>query len=112
MKISKEKVIVIFYILYFTWLLSITYLIRDILYINYFSIGVTAFYFLFLKEKDDIVLFLIAAGFSLILTFYIFDSMNLPMNIYDLNTTPLWLPLAWGVTTVSLKKFAYILMYR
>ncbi len=111
MKISKEKIIVIFYILYFTWLFTITYLTRNIIFINYFSIFVTLVYFIFLREKNDIVWFLASGVLSIILTFFVLNNMTLPANYFDLNTVPLWLPLAWGITAVTLKKFANTIMY-
>lgn len=111
MKISKDKIIVIFYILYFTWLLTITYLTRNIQFTNYFSLGVTAFYFLFLREKYDFILFIAGGVISVILTFFVMEAMTIPDDLLNLNVAPLWLPLAWGITLVSLKKFGYMMIY-
>ena len=112
MKRSKDKIIAIFYILYFSWLLTITYLTRDLLLINYFSILVTGFYFLLLREKYDGILFFAAAFVSIILTFFVLENMSLPNDYFDLSQVPLWLPAAWGITVISLKKFGLMIMYR
>lgn len=111
MNISKDKIVVIFYILYFTWLLMITYLTRNVLVLNYFSLAVTIFYFLLLREKNDFLLFLAAGSASIFLTFFAMNTRSLPVNFFDLNTVPIWLPLAWGITVVSLKKFGYMMIY-
>lgn len=106
---KKETLIIFFYVLYFGWLFTVTYLTPNALWISYFVLAVVFFYFVFLREKGDVIVFLIA--FLLALAFRAL-TLSLTSFSFDLNliiSTPFWLPTAWGITAVALRKFYLIL---
>ena len=101
----KETPVLIFYILYFIWLFTVTYLTPEIMIVNYFTGGVALFYFIFLREKEDVLWFLIASLIPIIVTATDITSWQLSFNFGLVAYMPLWLPLAWGTTVVALRKF-------
>src|SRR3989344_1668037 len=101
----KETPVLIFYILYFIWLFTVTYLTPEIMIVNYFTGGVALFYFIFLREKEDVLWFLIASLIPIIVTATDITSWQLSSNFGLVAYMPLWLPLAWGTTVVVLRKF-------
>jgi hypothetical protein len=101
---KKETVVVTFYVLYFIWLLTITYLTNDLPKINIFTGAVTFFYFLFLREKGDFRLFLASSIIPVIVSILSFTPDGLKFNTDNLRYFPIWLGLAWGTTAVALKK--------
>ncbi len=109
MKIKKETLVTIFYVLYFTWLFAITYLRLDLRTISIFSISVVLFYFLFLREKGDFLWFWFGAGIPIIANALIFTKWVPDVDMLNLITTPVWLPMIWGTTFVALRKFFLII---
>ncbi|KKQ51557.1 hypothetical protein A2865_00420 [Candidatus Woesebacteria bacterium RIFCSPHIGHO2_01_FULL_39_17] len=102
---KKETLITIFYVLYFTWLFLITYLRPDLKTINIFSLAVVFFYFTFLREKRDFLWFWAGAGIPIIANTLSFKNWVPDVDILNLITTPIWLPMIWGTTFVALRKF-------
>lgn len=101
---KKENLIVVFYILYFAWLFTITYLNPNINLNNYFTVFVALFYFLFLREKGDFIAFTIAALIPVLQTILGFSHWEIDYNPELLSYMPFWLPTAWGTTVVALRK--------
>ena len=111
MKLKKESLIIIFYILYFGWLFTITYLSPDTIHINYFTLFVVFFYFVFLREEWDIIWFLVASSIALIGKNSLFSEIG-EKSFEQITQIPLWLPLAWGTTVVALRKFFILVSNR
>ena len=102
---KKETLITMFYVLYFTWLFLITYLRPELNIINIFSITIVLFYFTFLREKKDFLWFWLGAAIPMIANGLTFSGWAPEVDILNLITTPLWLPMIWGTTFVALRKF-------
>ncbi len=110
MKSKKENIIVAFYILYFGWLFTLTFLTVDDLYQNYFTLAVAVFYFIFLRDYWDPLLFTAFAFFSVInRVVFLNPSLRFETDFEVLKMIPIWLPLSWGTTAVALHKF-YVLV--
>lgn len=102
--IKKDQYIVFFYVFYFTWLLTITFLSTNNYYNNLFSIFVIVFYLIFLREKLDFTIFVII---TIIAVFY----HNISF-VYDMNNISYWLPLSWSGTALALRKFFLLTVRR
>jgi len=100
----KENVIVIFYVLYFSWLFTVAFLMPSINVLNYFTGIVTIFYFVFLREKGDLFWYGLACFLPIFIGITTFDNWQLKFNINLLSHIPTWLLMAWGTTVVSLRK--------
>ncbi len=111
MKIKKENLIIIFYSLYFTWLLTVVFLTQDQRILDLFTITIAIFYFIFLREKGDLLWFWVAAFIPLIYALTPFSQGPLRFNIQNLYYFPAWLPIAWGTTSVALRKFFILIGY-
>lgn len=107
----KENIIVAFYVIYFSWLFTVAFMTPSMDILNYFTITVALFYFIFLKEKGDLILFWSFALLPIIIAATTFSQFQLKFESGIIQYTPLWLPLAWGTTAVALRKF-YILVTR
>ena len=104
--IKKETLIVIFYVMYFTWLFTVTYLTQDTKILNSYSIIIAGFYFLFLKETGDFLWFFLGCVVSIGLS----SLENLKIHqLVNLDTFTVWLPITWGTTFVALRKLAIVL---
>lgn len=108
---KKETLIVIFYILYFSWLFTLTYLSPSTLIINYFTLFVVFFYFIFLREEWDIVWFIVSASIAILINNSLFLKFG-KIGYGSLEKIPFWLPLAWGTTVLALRKFFIIISKR
>lgn len=106
---KKETIpIVVFYVLYFCWIFLITYLTPQVRILNYFTSGVSLFYFVFLREKGDLYWFLLGILVPLFITAVSFVNMSPVIDISLIYYMPIWLPLAWGTTVIALRKFFII----
>lgn len=105
---KKETSIIIFYVFYFIWLFAITYLSPNPKFINYFSLIVVFFYFIFLKEEWDIVWFMLGSLVAVIGAFQL-SIFKFSFNWDYLAKIPLWYPLVWGTTVLALRKFFVII---
>lgn len=101
---KKENFLVIFYILYFAWLFTITYLNTNTALINYFTFFVAAFYLFFLKEEWDFLIFVFSGLIPVVQTILGFSKWEMDYSPELLSYMPLWLPIAWGTTVVALRK--------
>jgi len=106
---KKETLIIVFYVLYFLWLFLITYLTKYADILNYYTIGVIAFYFLFLREKGDFGWFTLGIIASVLITITHIGGFQIKFDTPAIALIPLWLPLAWGTTLVALRKFFVLL---
>jgi len=102
---KKQNALTVFYIVYFLWLFAVVFLTRAQEALGYFVVIVVVFYFVFLKDKWDILLFL-----ATVALFYLsrvvsvsFDSLSYDVEAF--RQAPFWIPLSWGVTALALKKF-------
>jgi hypothetical protein len=111
LKLKKETMIIIFYILYFSWLFTVTYLSPATMQINYFTLFVIFFYFIFLKEEWDIIWFIVASSLALIGKTSFFANIG-EKSFDQINQIPFWLPLAWGTTVLALRKFFIVVTNR
>ena len=102
---SKPTLITIFYVVYFTWLFTLTYLTSETDLLNYFTSGVAVFYLLLLREKWDILIFMAGGAIPVIFTIFSFSGFGTTYHPELVPFIPLWLPLAWATTTVALRKF-------
>ncbi|OGM05558.1 hypothetical protein A2715_05745 [Candidatus Woesebacteria bacterium RIFCSPHIGHO2_01_FULL_39_32] len=108
---KKETLIVVFYILYFSWLFLITYLTSQTRTLEYISIGIVLFYFTLLRERGDFFLFWLGVIISLIGASFSLTNWKLDVDIQIFTLLPIWLPIAWGITLVALRKL-YIIVAR
>lgn len=109
MTIKKVNIIVIFYILYFSWLFTVAFLTPSINTLNYFTSFVAVFYFLLLRQEGDLFWFWASAAIPLILSLTSFSNWQFKFDLEMIKFVPLWLPLAWGTTVVALRKFYYLI---
>jgi hypothetical protein len=109
---KNEKEIIAFYILYFVWLLIITFLNPNASWLTYFAFGVVIFYFVFLHEAWDQLWFTLGASLPLLYAFIIQKSFVLELDINSFFGIPFWFPLVWGTTFVALRKFYLVIIKR
>lgn len=109
--VKKDKFLVIFYILYFSWLFTITILGSNSIYNNLFSLVVVLFYFIFLKENLDEIIFLLSLAFPFLLNTNFYHEFFSKPYEYSL-LTPFWLPVMWGTTVLALRKLLIILLHK
>lgn len=105
----KDLGINLFYGMYFTWLLVYTTLSPKEVYLNCFTLGIVGFYFVFLREKWDILWFVATFLFTLYLRPELFSQVTKTPSYEALLYTPIWLPLGWATTVVALRKLAITL---
>lgn len=108
---KKENIIVAFYVLYFGWLFTVAFLTPSLDILNIFTSIITILYFIFLKEKWDLVWFWVAALAPIAIGTVTFANWQFKFESGLLPYIPMWLPLAWGTTIVALRKF-FILITR
>jgi len=109
---KKDKVVVLFYILYFSWLFSIVYLVNYSTILDIFTFFVAIFYFLFINEKYDIFYFLTGATIVTLGSLYALSRGSFYLGGVLLTNIPYWLPISWGTTIVALRKFYIIMNHR
>ena len=105
---KKIRLIIIFYVLYFTWLLLVSYLWPNPTTLTYFLIIIVAFYFGFLNERGD-ALMLISVT---ILSYFIGNYLSYDPGFAQIGFPPLGIPfwpIAWGISALAFRKF-YLLM--
>lgn len=106
---KKDTLVITFYILYFSWLFAVTYLTQDIKILNYYTILVVGFYFLFLRERGDFFWFCGGVVVSVILTITSYSNFQIKFDASVIPYIPIWLPMAWGTTLIALRKFVLLL---
>lgn len=101
---SKANFVTLFYVLYFSWLLSIIILWIDPRALTYYLLTVVGFYFIFLYERHDVWFFLFVSGSSYLIGKYLaYDPAFAVIGVPPLGI-PFW-PLAWGISTLAFRKF-------
>lgn len=96
----------IFFTTFFVlWLILISSLWSNPIYLTIILLIITVLYFLFLKEKKGQYYFLIAAIFGPIGEVIVSASGLWTYHGETMLGIPYWLPLAWGITAVSLHKY-------
>lgn len=112
LKLETQTALIIFYVLYFLWLALLVFLSADHMMLNYISYGAVILYFVFLYEKGDVFWFLgtIAIYFAFIIVR--FKGLDFDPQFAEAFSIPYWLPLAWGTTTVALRKIYFIIANR
>ena len=108
---KKENLIVVFYVLYFVWLFIVTYLTPDLAILNYFTLGVAFFYFIFLRSDNDLLLFAFGSLIPILFVVLGVGNPQLKLDFSAIKDTPIWLPIAWGTTFVTLRKL-FVLVAR
>lgn len=109
---KEERAVVVFYVLYFGWLFTLTTLTVDVTLQNYFALFVVIFYFIFLREYWDPLIF---TAVSLLAVFFSVIKVESWLVVIDYDTLlamPIWHPLSWGTTAVALSKFYRIVNRR
>lgn len=105
MRLKKETLIIIFYVLYFSWLFAITFLSLSTRTLNIFTATVAFFYILFLREKGDLIWFWVAGLVPVFFTVFSLSNWQPKLDLRLLIYLPPWIPMAWGSTVVALRKF-------
>lgn len=106
---KKENLIVIFYVVYFSWLFTVAYINPETNTLNYFTVIVAFFYLIFLREKGDLLLFWLGALVPMLLASFSIKNLEPKFDLATVSLIPIWLPVAWGTTIVALRKL-YILI--
>lgn len=102
---KKESLIIIFYIVYFGWLLVVTFLNLNVDLLNIFTSFVALFYLIFLRQDEDLFWFILSACVPVVFAITIIKGFSIKFEITQIQFLPLWLPIAWGTTIVALRKF-------
>lgn len=105
---KKETAIILFYVLYFSWLFIVTFLAPDTKLLAYFTSAIAVFYFVLLRERWDFFWFLLGASFMVLTASTSFNRGEFKFNFGVVTQLPVWLYLAWGTTFVALRKFFLI----
>lgn len=109
---KKDRFLIIFYVLYFSWLLLTTYFSTENYYNNVLVVVVTVLYFIFLNETFDLFLFTAATAIS----YFVLGKLNgypdIQLSLDYLKTLPLWIYVSWGFTAVALRKLFSIISKR
>lgn len=105
---KKETLIIIFYVVYFTWLSAVTYLVPDTRVLNLFTGGIGIFYFIFLREQGDLFFFLLGCSLVPLAASTKFSHFEIKFSFDTVAQIPIWLYLAWGTTFVALRKLYLI----
>lgn len=98
------NLLVIFYVIYFTWLFLVAYLWTNAQILTYFLLGIILIYFMFLREKYDIFIFTLVSVASYLIGKYLAYDPGFAKIGYPSLGIPYW-PLAWGISTLALRKF-------
>ena len=106
---KKDALVIIFYVLYFSWLFAVTYLTQDIKILNYYTVIVAGFYFLFLRERGDFLWFTGGIVLSVLLSITSYKNFQIKFDTGIIAYIPIWLPMAWGTTIIALRKFVLLL---
>jgi hypothetical protein len=106
---KKQNLVVTFYVLYFIWLLIAVYLSPEATYLNYYTVAIVLFYFVFIRKPGDIFWFIIGAGGFILTKLFFITNNQINYDLAVIVETPIWLPMAWGTTIVALKRFYSIL---
>lgn len=106
---KREVFIIFFYGMYFIWLLVVTYLTSDVAVLTYFTVAISVFHLIFLREVGDLSWFVIAAFIPVVFAIVRFEKSQLKFDLLSLKDFPYWLSLAWGTTTVALRKLYFLL---
>lgn len=105
---QKVNLIIIFYVLYFSWLFLVAYLWPNTTILAFFLLFIVGFYFIFLKGKFDLFLF----AFVVVASWLISRELALDPGFANIGFPPLGIPywpVAWGITTLALRRF-YLLL--
>src|SRR3989344_5858155 len=65
------NLLVIFYVIYFTWLFLVAYLWTNSQILTYFLLGIILIYFIFLREKYDFIIFALVSVASYLIGKYL-----------------------------------------
>lgn len=95
---------IIFYVLYFSWMFLLTYLWPDPSILTYFLGVIVIFYFAVLYEKYDFWLFLAVVLGSYFIGVRLAISPKFVYTGFPPIGLPYW-PVAWGLTALALRKF-------
>jgi hypothetical protein len=95
----------VFVLAFALWLILISNLWPNPTLLLLILIILISIYFIFLKEKNDIVYFLIAAIFGPIGEAIVSASGLWKYYGQTVFGVPYWLPLAWGITAIMIKRF-------
>ncbi|MCS7091993.1 MAG: hypothetical protein NZM26_01425 [Patescibacteria group bacterium] len=104
--VKVETKIILFYVLFFTWLYVITFLTNKDFYLNLFTSLVTAVYFTILRQRGDIEVFILSMIIPVLITMFPISNMRISFQPELVLYLPVWHLLAWGIVIVSLKRFA------
>ena len=77
----------------------------DVTLQNYFSLTIAIFYFVFLREYWDPLIFSLFAIVLVLISTFSYNGSSFSLDVEELKQLPLWLPMAWGTTAVALRKF-------
>jgi hypothetical protein len=106
---KKETAILLFYVLYFIWLFTVTYLTFNTPILNLFTAFVSIFYLIFLREKGDFWWFFLAAAIPIIVSCFTITGWYINFSTDNLKYFPPWLSLAWATTIVALRKLYFVI---
>ena len=96
-------------IIFLLWTLLICFLWRQPIILTFILIIICIIYFIFFRVKNDLIYFLIAAIFGPIGEAIVSASGLWKYNGQTIFGIPYWLPLAWGITAVMIKRLIFSL---
>lgn len=102
---ARLKPTVFFIVFFICWLILISALWQQPLYLTIILLVVSCLYFLFFKEKQGSYYFLAAAILGPIGEAIVSASGLWTYHGVIILGIPYWLPFAWGITAVALHKY-------
>jgi hypothetical protein len=102
--IKKIKRLFLFTVIFFLWSTLVCLLWKQHVLLTFIMILLCVIYILFFKSKDDLIYFAVAAIFGPIGEILGTKSGLWTYNCLTIFGIPYWLPLAWGITAIMVKR--------
>ncbi|MCJ7805652.1 hypothetical protein MUP46_03340 [Patescibacteria group bacterium] len=102
---KKIKVHLLFVTFFITWIVSISYLWEYPIHLFVILLLISIIYCAFLKKDKEIYYFIVAAVFGPLGEAIVSKSGLWTYHGVTIFGIPYWLPLAWGITAVAIKKY-------
>lgn len=99
---NNYKPLILFVIFFFSWLTLISSMWKYPYFLLVILILISLIYFKYLKSSQDTIVFLVAAAFGPIGEALVSKSGLWTYHGFTIFGIPPWLPVAWGITALSI----------